>query len=157
MTLPKLIAALFISALSAPSHAQVTLATPEVQAAAADPRIAAVITRVRQLDTALVDDDRAGFAAAMAENLAVNNPQNGISRPGDAVARNAAGRISYDSYVRTIEYIGMRGNYVLLMGGEVVTPKGTTAPILRRFTDLWEPTDGGWLLSARQATIVAGP
>lgn len=142
-------------ALPLAANAQVRLANPDVEAATIDPRIAEAIARVGRLDTALVTDDRAAFAASMASDLVVNNPQNRISRPGDAVARNAAGQISYDRYERIIEYAGMRDRYVLLMGEEIVVPKGTRLPVRRRFTDLWEPVDNGWLLSARQATIIA--
>lgn len=151
--------AVILGALIVPisASAQVRLANAEVEAAAEDVSIAEVIASVEKLDAALVSDDRAVFAAVMSPELVVNNPQNGISKPGDAVARNAAGRISYDSYERTIEYAGTRGTFVLLMGGETVVAKGTTERVYRRFTDLWQPTSDGWRLSARQATIVVAP
>lgn len=143
-----------VLALSSTANAQVLLANDETKAAANDARIAEVIAIVERLDQALVTDDRAQFAAVMGKELVVNNPQNAISRPGAAVARNAAGNISYDRYERTIEYAGMRDRFVLLMGGEVVVPKGKDMQVRRRFTDLWEPVDGKWKLSARQATII---
>lgn len=143
-----------VLALSSAANAQVRIANDETKAAASDARIAEVIAIVERLDQALVTDDRAQFAAVMGKDLVVNNPQNAISRPGAAVARNAAGNISYDRYERTIEYAGMRDRFVLLMGGEVVVPKGKNIEVRRRFTDLWEPVDGKWKLSARQATII---
>jgi hypothetical protein len=57
----------------------VTFATPAA-AAAADPRIAAALVAVNAVDAALVGDDHQAFADALAEDLAVNNPQNLISR-----------------------------------------------------------------------------
>jgi hypothetical protein len=95
-----------------------------------------------------------------APDLVVNNPQNGISIPGATARRDAAGLISYSSYVRSIEYAGKLGDMVVLMGDETVGPKGS-APmagkkVRRRFTDIWKIVSGRWVLAARQATII-GP
>jgi hypothetical protein len=79
---------------------------------------------VNAMDTALVKDDHAAFAALLANNLVVNNPQKGISISGTTGRRNTAGLISYSSYVRSVEYAGMRCEMVLLMGDERVVPKG---------------------------------
>ena len=60
-----------------------------------------------------------------------------------------------------IEYAGLRGDMVLLMGEEIVLPKvpnGATAHEMhRRFTDLWRQVAGAWKLTARQATIITRP
>jgi len=110
------------------------------------------------MDAALVKDDRAAFAALLAKDLVVNNPQNGISISGATGRRNTAGLISYSSYVRSIEYAGVRGEMVLLMGDERVVPKGDSPTagkeVRRRFTDLWKKEGGRWVLTARQSTIV---
>lgn len=147
-------------ALLCPGVAQAawTPADDEVAAAAKDPRIAAVLAEVDRLDAALIADDRAAFAAAMADDLVVNNPQNRISVHGATLGRSAAGQISYTRYDRTIEHAGLRGDMVLLMGDERVVPKaGPTAgtEVRRRFTDLWRRDGDRWRLTARQATIVA--
>jgi hypothetical protein len=61
--------------------------------------------------------------------------------------------------VRSIEYAGMLGEMVLLMGDERVVPKGDSPmagkEVRRRFTDVWKMEGGHWVLTARQATIVA--
>lgn len=133
---------------------------PVVEAAASDPRIAAVLDAVDRLDASVVDDDHAAFAALMADDLAVNNPQNGVSVRGATTTRNAGGKISYSRYDRTIEYAGLRGGMVVLMGEELVVPKPPNPmagqPVRRRFTDLWKNEDGNWKLTARQATIISG-
>jgi len=123
-----------------------------------DPRIAAVLAAVSQLDRAVIDDNHAAFAALMAGDLVVNNPQNRLSVHGATTQLNASGRISYTSYDRTIEYAGLRGDMVLLMGEELCVPKPPNPmagqQVRRRFTDLWKAEDGRWLLTACQATII---
>lgn len=161
MTRHNLLRALAIAGLtltSAPVAAGWKAASPEVEAAARDPRIAEVLAMVDRLDAAAMADDHAAFAAAMADDLAVNNPQNRMSVRGATQGRNAAGQISYSRYDRTIEYAAMRGDMVLLMGDERVVPKaGPEAgkQVRRRFTDLWRKDESGWRLTARQATVVA--
>jgi ketosteroid isomerase-like protein len=130
----------------------------EVMAEAEDPRIAAALAAVNQLDRAVVEDDHAAFAALMADDLVVNNPQNMLSIHGATTQLSAGGRISYTKYDRMIEYAGLRGDMVVLMGEELCVPKPPNPmagqQIRRRFTDLWKNENGRWLLTARQATII---
>ena len=153
-----LICALFAAA---PASAAWRAGNADVTAAAKDSRIAGALAAVEAIDRAAVSDDHAAFAALLADELAVNNPQNGVSVRGGTAQRSAAGQISYVRYDRVVEYAGMRGDMVLLMGEEVVVPKvavGATARVVhRRFTDLWRPVSGGWRLTARQATIISWP
>lgn len=147
--------------LSAPATAAWKPANADVALAARDDRIAGALAAVDEIDRAATSDDHAAFAALLADDLAVNNPQNGVSVRGATGQRSAAGRISYARYDRVIDYAGLRGTMVLLMGEEIVRPKSAgaaSAPALhRRFTDLWKPVDGRWKLTARQATIIARP
>ena len=131
-------------------------ANSTVAQAARDPLIAAALAEAARMDAALIEDDHAAFAQRLAADLVVNNPQNTISLPGDTARLSAEGRIRYDSYVRTIEYAGIRGDLVVLMGEERVTRKGAPAGEVevRRFTDLWRQDDGKWRLTARQATKI---
>ena len=134
-------------------------ANAQVTEAAKDPVIAAVLQAVNAIDESLMKDDHAAFRALLARDLVVNNPQNGISIPGATAQRNAAGAISYSRYVRSIEYAGKRGDMVLLMGDERVVSKASgiagATEVRRRFTDLWKMESGRWVLTARQATVVA--
>src|SRR5262245_52116286 len=91
-------------------------ASPEVELAAKDPAIAAVLEAVNKIDSALVSDNHEAFAALLDSELAVNNPQNAVSVRGATASRNAAGLISYSRYDRRIEYAGKRGDFVVLMG-----------------------------------------
>ena len=144
---------------TASAMAEWKAANSEVAAAAKEPKIASVLEAVSAIDAALISDDHAAFAALLANDLVVNNPQNSISIRGATGQRNTSGLISYSSYVRSVEYAGMLGEMVLLMGDERVVPKGDSQmagkEVRRRFTDVWKMEGGHWVLTARQATIVA--
>ena len=138
---------------------QITWKTAEEAAnALRDPQIAAVLTEVKKVDASVISDDHAAFAAALADDLAVNNPLNSISTRTFTQQLNGSGRISYSRVERRIEYAGVRGDLVILMGEEIVVPKGSNPnagrEVRRRFTDVWKPQDGRWVLTARQATII---
>jgi len=145
--------------LTASAMAEWKAANSEVASAAKEPKIASVLEAVNVIDEALIKDDHAAFAALLAKDLVVNNPQNSISIRGATGQRNTSGLISYSSYVRSVEYAGMLGEMVLLMGDERVVPKGDSLmagkEVRRRFTDVWKMEGGHWVLAARQATIVA--
>lgn len=144
--------------LAAPAGAAWTAANPAVAAAAKAPDVAAALTALAQLDAAVISNDHAAFAALLAPDLVVNNPQNSISEGGATARLNASGRISYVRYDRTIDYAGVRNGMVVLMGDELVVarPPNPAAgmPVRRRFMDLWRKDDGRWRLALRQATIV---
>lgn len=141
------------------AHAEWKAANPDVESAAREASIAAVLDTVNKMDAAVVNDDHATFTALLDNDLAVNNPQNSVSVRGATANRGSAGLISYSRYDRSIEYVGLRGDLVVLMGEETVVPKGNNphagTPVRRRFTDLWRPTAQGWKLTVRQATIIA--
>lgn len=147
--------------LFAPATAAWRAGNADVAAAARDDHIAGALAAVNEIDRAAVSDNHVAFAGLLANDLAVNNPQNGVSVRGATGQRSAAGQISYSRYDRVIEYAGLRGDMVLLMGEEIVLPKrpdgGSAREMHRRFTDLWRPVDGGWKLTARQATIIVRP
>ena len=144
---------------TASAMAEWKAANSDVATAAKEPKIASVLEAVNVIDAALIKDDHAAFAALLAKDLVVNNPQNSISIRGATGQRNTSGLISYSSYVRSVEYAGMLGEMVLLMGDERVVPKGDSQmagkEVRRRFTDVWKMEGGHWVLTARQATIVA--
>jgi hypothetical protein len=152
-------ATIALLSLGNPASAAWKAANPEVTKAASEPRIAAVLSAVDKLDRSVIEDNHADFAALMADDLVVNNPQNGISGRGVTVQLDASGRISYSAYDRSIEFAGVQGETVVLMGEEIVVPKGSNPmagqQIHRRFTDLWKNVGGHWLLAVRQSTIIA--
>jgi hypothetical protein len=143
---------------SAVQNSRWKAAGPEVHEALRDAKIAAVMHAVEKVDAALIADEYAVFAAALAPELVVNNPGNIVAASAVVRQLNADGKIAYSQYERLIEHASLRGDMVLLMGGEIVVPKppnplaGQT--VHRRFTELWRPEGEKWLLSARQATVV---
>lgn len=154
-------AALTTVMLATPLLAAWKAGSSDVVRAVADRRIAEALAAVNEIDRAAVSDDHAAFAALLADDLVVNNPQNGVSVRGVTRQRSTAGQISYASYDRVIEYAGMRGDMVLLMGEEIVLPRtpdgAAVRPVYRRFSDLWKPIAGGWKLTARQAKVIPRP
>jgi hypothetical protein len=76
----------------------------------------------------------------------------------DVIGRIKASQISYElDIVRNIDFAGLRGDVVVVMGEEVVRPN-KNAPYAgktehRRFRDVWKQFDGVWKLWIRQATI----
>ncbi|TCS10326.1 nuclear transport factor 2 family protein [Caulobacter sp. BK020] len=130
----------------------------EVHEALRDARIAAVMHAVEKVDAALVADEYAVFAAALAPELVVNNPGNIVAASAMVRQLNADGKIAYSQYERLLERASLRSEMVLLMGEESVVPKGRNPlagqTVRRRFTELWRPEGERWLLSVRQATVV---
>jgi hypothetical protein len=143
--------------ITPPSWADWKAGSPDVEVIAKDSRVAGALAAVNAIDRAAMGTDPSVFAGLLAEDLAVNNPQNGVSVRGGTAQRSAAGQITYSRYDRIVEYAGLRGDMVLLMGEEMVVPDGGTAEQRRRFTDLWKQVDGQWKLTARQATLIKRP
>lgn len=152
---------LTIAAAAVPASAAWRAGNADVTKAAADGHIAGALAALNAIDRAAISGDRAAFAALLADDLAVNNPQNGVSVRGATQQRSSAGQISYRSYDRVIEYAGLRGDMVILMGEEMVMPRPLdrtpARPVHRRFTDLWRRDAGAWKLTARQATVISRP
>ena len=150
-----------VSFHATPATAAWRAGNADVAKAAQNVDIAGALAAVDAIDRAAVLDDTAAFTGLLADDLAVNNPQNGVSVRGATAQRRAAGQISYTRYDRVIDYAGLRGDMVVLMGEEIVVPKPSkgvsSKEVHRRFTDLWMPVDGHWKLTARQSTIIMRP
>jgi ketosteroid isomerase-like protein len=122
-----------------------------------DPIVAQAIAASDAEVAAILAGDIDLFAESIAEDAVVNSPLNRINRRDDTLAVFRKGFIRYDSFDRRIEYAGRLGEFVLVMGDEILSPKDG-APnagkiVHRRFTDIWRNEAGTWRLAARQATI----
>ena len=123
-----------------------------------DPRVVAALAAQKHLQEVMQAHDFKGIEALMAPDLLVNAPINKVANRDNVIGRIKANQISYEpDVVRNIEYAGVRGDLVVIMGEEVVHPN-KDAPYAgktehRRFTDIWKQTDGIWKLWIRQATI----
>ena len=135
-------------------------ATEEVAEAAKDAAITAVLAARRAGLAAALTHDADAWAAGLAADVVVNTPGNAVARREWVIRFFEAGMISYDSVDSIIEFAETRGNLVVLMGAEVVTPKDATRhagqTVHRRFTDVWRKEDDGvWRLTIRQATDIS--
>ena len=105
-------------------------------------------------------NDVATMETLFAPDLVVNSPVNMVVSRDNVLARMRSGQISYEDNAQiNIEFVGVRGDSVVIMGEEMLRPN-RNAPnagrtIRRRFTDIWKNVDGGWKLAIRQATVTS--
>ena len=125
-----------------------------------DPRIVAALDAERRMERAGQARDAAAFDSLFAPGLIVNAPINKVVHRDDVLARMRSGQIAYEpDFERSLEFAGVRGDLVVIMGEEIVRPTAD-APhagkvIRRRFTDVWKSGEAGWKLVIRHATITA--
>jgi ketosteroid isomerase-like protein len=115
-------------------------------------------TEVRQLDSlhaaAVLSGDLKEMDKYWTKDFIVNNPFNEIDN-ADRI-RNAI--VTYSSFQRICEAVRIHENVAILMGREIVIPKGTSPnsgkTINRRYTNIWMKIDGHWQLVARHASVI---
>jgi hypothetical protein len=123
-----------------------------------DPRIMAALAAEKRLQEVMLAVDMPSVEQLMAPDLVVNAPINKVVDRANVLARLKASQISYEpNVVRNIDFAGVRGDMVVIMGEEITHPN-KNAPYAgktehRRFTDVWKPFGGVWKLWFRQATI----
>jgi len=123
-----------------------------------DPRILAALAARKRLGEAMRAVDIAGVEALMAPDILVNAPINKVVDRKNIIGRVKAAQISYEAEAaEAFDFVGVRGDMVVIMGEEVLRPN-KEAPYAgkteyRRSTDVWKPFDGIWKLWIRQATI----
>ncbi len=123
-----------------------------------DPRIVAALDARKRLGEVMRAVDIAGIEALTAPDIVVNAPINKVVDLKNIIGRLKAAQISYVSEaVEAFDFVGVRGDMVVIMGEEIVHPN-KDAPYAgkteyRRSTDVWKPFDGVWKLWIRQATI----
>jgi ketosteroid isomerase-like protein len=144
---------LLLSAICATASTQ-TVYEPSAD----DARILAVIEARKRRDEAMRAGDIEAVKKFMATDLVVNAPINRVVDGANVLARLSRGEIAYDEEgVSTVEFMGVRDDLVVVMGGGVLNPVGN-APnagktIRRRWTDIWKNIDGEWKMIVRQATV----
>ena len=123
-----------------------------------DPRVVAALAARMHLGEAMLAVNIAAVETLMAPDILVNAPINKVADRNSIFRRLKANQISYEMETEeTIDFIGVRGDVVVIMGEEVLHPS-KDAPYAgkteyRRSTDVWKPFDGVWKLWIRQATI----
>jgi hypothetical protein len=136
-----------------------TSAQTRFEPRADDPRITAAIASRNRLNAALVTGDVATAETFFAADFVVNSPTNRVVNRTEVLGRVRSGEIRQEETVLNLEFAGVRGEYVVLMGEETVRPGGAMPNagkiVRRRFTDAWRQTNGVWKLAIRQSTIVS--
>ena len=107
---------------------------------------------------AILRGDTTLLLKLLSPQVVVHNPENTIVTFKQITERIKSGKIDYSSFERIIEKISFVENIAIVMGKEIVTPKGVTTnagkTVTRSFTNIWMKTETGWKLTARQATII---
>ena len=134
--------------------------TETASAAAEDAEIAAMLEASAAMIDSTLANDADAFVAGMAPECIVNNPMGHVVPGAAAAALMKQGLIYYETFERSIEYVGKHpGHIIVMMGVEIVVPKGANPlagkTVRRRFTDIWRQADEAWKLSARQATNIS--
>jgi ketosteroid isomerase-like protein len=119
---------------------------------------AAIEQEIRKLELAHADAILRGDLVALdklwTEDFIVNNPYNEI----DKADRIRTGAVTYSSFVRVPESVVIHGDTVIVMGREIVVPKGNSPDagntINRRYTNIWMKREAKWRLVARHASVI---
>jgi hypothetical protein len=119
----------------------------------------AEIRHLEQLEARAVvkGDTSTLFQTIWAPEFLVNNPANLVVTRQQVLTLIRSGKLDYESFERIIERVSIIGNTGIVMGREVVKPKGVTdhagKNVIRRYTNIWMRRDNSWKLVGRQATI----
>ena len=156
---PNIFVGLMILITGAPAFSQgPTIYEPSAN----NPRIKAVLEARVQAADAVRRADWKALEASFAPDVVVNSPTNRVVLLADIMARFRSGEIGADTGTPPeirIEFVGVRGDSVVVMGEESFRP-GPNAPnagklIRRRSTEIWKQYGGNWKLAIRQATLTS--
>lgn len=92
----------------------------------------------------------------LSDDFIVNSPIGRILTKGETLSLLERGVIGHFSYDEQIENMVRHGDFVVVMGYDVVTNAPDT-PTRRRFTNVWRESAGSWRLVARHAHHTAEP
>lgn len=135
-----------------------TVLVPGLVSAQSMKQKAVIEQEIRRLDVAHADAVLRGDLAALdklwTKDFKVNNPFNEI----DKADRIRTGAVTYSSFIREPEAVLIHGDTVIVMGREIVVPKGSSPDagktINRRYTNIWMKRNSKWRLVARHASVI---
>lgn len=108
---------------------------------------------------AIFKKDTVAFSKLYAPGFVVNSPANKIETFQEVLVRMRSGGIDRSRFEKNIEKITFADNVAIVMGNEIVVPKGRAAnagmTTKRRYTNIWVKTKDSWQLIARQSTIIS--
>ena len=109
------------------------------------------------LGKALAMHDQAALEKLWSPQMIVNGPNNTVLTRAEVFDAMKNGQLDYETgYKSTIQKAQFFGDVAVTMGEDTYTPtfgpdKGKA--LHRRSTNVWQYTDGAWMMIARQATI----
>jgi hypothetical protein len=120
-------------------------------------------TEIRKLENeakdAILKKDSVAFSKLFAPGFVINSPANRVETFQDLLVRMRSGGIDRSTFEKNIEKITFAENMAIVMGNEIVVPKGRAAnagmTTKRRYTNVWVKTNDRWQLVARQSTIIS--
>ena len=108
---------------------------------------------------AILNADTTALLRLMSPEIVVHNPENKIVGLREIINRVKEGMIDYETFERLIEKVTFSNNMAIVMGKEIIKPKGATKnagkTVTRRFTNIWLKENNRWWLIARQSTIIS--
>ncbi len=129
------------------------------QPSANDPRIVAVLDARTRLDEAFRARDAETVELLCAPDLILHTPINAVVDLDTIMARLREGRVDYTALETKIDFAGVRGDMVVVMGEEILTPPAgvpnASRTVHRRFTDIWKESGRAWKVLVRQTTIAS--
>jgi hypothetical protein len=81
----------------------------------------------------------------------INTPRDCVIDKGQALDLLVRGVISHVSYEEEIEVLQRHENVAVVMGRDIVVDTPGSAPVHRRFTNVWRAEGGSWRMIARHA------
>ena len=110
-------------------------------------RVALLNADMRALDDLIADD-------LIADDYIVNSPLHKVLAKPLLLQLLETGRLRHLSFESRIETMQRHGDTVVVMGGDRVVDGPDRVCSTRRFTNLWQLTDGRWRATARHAHVV---
>ena len=109
----------------------------------------------RSVGKAIGMRDFAAIEKLWSPEMLVNSPGNNILTRDQVIAAIRENKLNYSGYTNEIEAFHVYGEIAVLMGHETLVPE--TGPeagtrLYRRYTDIWQRSNGNWMQIARQAT-----
>ena len=120
-------------------------------------------TEIRKLENAqreaFLKKDTAALFAIFSPYFVVNAPTNKITTLQDLKILMSKGEVDMEVFERVTERVTFIENCAIAMGHETLQPTGKMPyagkTVKRRYTNIWMKNNSGWLLVARQSTIIS--
>ena len=115
---------------------------------------AEIRAREEALRIAFLHADMRALDELIADDYIVNSPLHKVLAKPLLLQLLETGRLRHLSFESRIETMQRHGDTVVVMGGDRVVDGPDRVCSTRRFTNLWQLTDGRWRATARHAHVV---